>query len=351
MKSDNMHDESRHGRGAANGEVRITVIDYDEKVYHEFLAKSVGECHGLKDSPTMTWINVDGIHDPEVINDMGKCFDFHPLLIEDIVDVKQRPKIEYFDNYILVVLKMLTYDEGRRSVKTEHVAIVLGENFVLSFQEDIGDVFDPIRQRIREGKGKVRKSGPDYLLYKLIDAIVDNYFIILEKLGEEIDVIQEAVVLNPTSKTLHEIHRLKRETIYLRKSVWPLREVVASLEKGETRLIKKSSAIYFRDVYDHTIQVMDTVETFRDITASMLDIYLSSISNRLNEVMKVLTIISTVFMPLTFMVGIYGMNFNTQASPYNMPELNWYWGYPAFIVAMAAVVVIMLLYFRRRRWL
>jgi len=332
-------------------QTRVTVIDYDETSVREFVASSVDECFPFKDKTSVTWINVDGLRDEQIINAIGKCFQFHPLLIEDIVDVEQRPKIEDFGNYVFVVLKMLTYDEKERSVKIEHVAIIVGHNFVLSFQEDVGDVFDHIRQVIRDGKGKTRKNGADYLLYKLIDAIIDNYFVILERLGEEIEDLEGEVVVNPTPKTLQEIHRLKREMIFLRKSVWPLREVVASLEKGESPVIKRSTGIYFRDVYDHTIQVMDTVETYRDMTSGMLDIYLSSISNKLNEVMKVLTIISTIFIPLTFIAGLYGMNFNTQASPYNMPELHWYWGYPAIILVMTAVVVLMLIYFKKRRWM
>ncbi|MFH1055795.1 MAG: magnesium/cobalt transporter CorA [Candidatus Altiarchaeota archaeon] len=333
------------------GKVRITVIDYDEGHFKEAVVEKAEDCLIFKDNPTVTWINVDGIHDVDIIERFGKDFNFHPLLVEDIVNTEQRPKMEDFGDYMFLVLKMLTYDEKVKDLKIEQVSLILGRNFVLSFQEDIGDVFDPVRQRIREGKGRHRKNGADYLAYSLIDAIIDNYFIILEKVGEEIELLEEKVVSDPNRKVLREIHRLKRELIFLRKSVWPLREVVNGMEKADSPLIRKPTKIYLRDVYDHTIQVMDTVETFRDMTSGMLDIYLSSISNRLNEVMKVLTVIATIFMPLTFLAGVYGMNFHTDKSPWNMPELTWYYGYPMFWGIITIVAIIMLVYFRNKKWL
>jgi len=223
--------------------------------------------------------------------------------------------------------------------------LILGSNFVISFQEREGDVFNPIRERIRSGKGRIRKMGADYLTYTSIDTIVDNYFISLEKLGEEIESMEEELVTNPTPETLQAIHHLKREMIFLRKSVWPLREVVSLLERGESVLIHESTRIYLRDVYDHTIQVIDTIETSRDMLSGMLDIYLSSISNRMNQVMKVLTIIATIFIPLTFIVGIYGMNFG------HMPELESPWGYPVVLLVMAGISILMLVYFKRKKWL
>ena len=241
---------------------------------------------------------------------------------------------------------MLYYDDRNGQIEAEQISLILGQNFVLSFQEGKeGDVFGPLRERLRGGKGRIRKMRTDYLAYSLIDAIVDHYFIILERLGERVEFLEEELVTEPTTKTLKEIHNLKREMIFLRKAVWPLREVISGLERGESSLIQQNTQIYFRDVYDHTIQVIDNIETFRDTVSGMLDIYLSSVSNRLNTVMKVLTIIATIFMPLTFLAGIYGMNFKY------MPELEWRWGYPFVWMVMIAIGIVMLIYFRKKKWL
>lgn len=326
--------------------VKIQLIDYDETQLKEKEPKTIEECFPFKDLPTVTWVNIDGLHDIQVMEKIGKHFNLHPLVMEDILNTEQRPKIEEFDDYLFIVLKMLCYDEKQNQINSEQVSVILGKNFVLSFQEKTGDIFDPLRERIRSGKGRIRKMGPDYLAYTLLDAVVDNYFLVLEKLGEKIEGMEEELVTNPTPGTLHMIHTLKREMIFLRKSVWPLREVVSRLEREESPLIKESTGIFLRDVYDHTIQVIDTVETYRDMLSGMLDIYLSSISNRMNQVMKVLTIIATIFIPLTFLVGIYGMNFDY------MPELKWHWVYPwAFWLVMLGVTGFMLIYFRRKKWL
>ena len=327
------------------GKAKITIIDYDERHFEEKEAKSVEECFPFKDKPTVTWINIDGIHQLEIIEKIGKHFNIHPLVLEDIANTGQRPKIEDFVDYIFLTLKMLRYSESEKETKVEQVSVILGSNFVISFQESEGDVFDSIRERIRADKGRIRKMGSDYLSYALMDAIVDNYFTILEKLGDRIEVFEEELVVNPKPETLQAIHDLKREMIFLRKSVWPLREVINRLERWESSLISKSTAIYFRDVYDHTIQVIDSVETFRDMLSGMLDIYLSSVSNKMNEVMKVLTIIATIFIPLTLVAGIYGMNFRF------MPELEMAVGYPIVLLIMLCVGVVMILYFRKKRWL
>jgi len=325
---------------------RIRIIDYDESQLQEREAKTIEECFPFKEKPTVTWINIDGLHEVDIIEKIGKHFDVHPLVLEDIVNTGQRPKMEDFDSYIFVVLKMLYYDEKENEVTAEQFSLILGSNFVISFQERVGDVFNPIRQRIRSAKGRIRKMGADYLAYCLVDTIVDSYFGILEKLGEEIESIEEELVHNPTPETLQTIHNLKREMIFLRKSVWPLRELISELERGESSLIHESTGIYLRDVYDHTIQVIDTIETFRDMVSGMLDIYLSSVSNKMNEVMKVLTIFAAIFIPLTFVAGIYGMNFEY------MPELKWHWVYPeAFWGTIAVLAGVMLFYFKRKRWL
>ncbi len=327
-------------------EVTITVIDYDEGNFQEKVITEIQECFTFKDKPSVTWINVDGIHKVEIPEKLGECYGFHPLIIEDILNSDQRPKIEDFGDYIYIVLKMLNLDSRTNSIISEQISLILGPNFVISFQEGHeGDVFNPVRERLRTGKGKIRKMGADYLAYSLIDSIVDNYFIILEKLGEKIESLEERLVTNPTGNVLREIHNLKREMLFLRKSVWPLREVISTMAKGESSLIHPSTGIYLRDIYDHTIHVVDTIETFRDMVSGMLDIYLSSISNRMNAVMKVLTIIATIFMPLTFLAGVYGMNFK------HMPELEWKLGYPLIVLVMLIVAVIMLFFFRKKKWL
>jgi magnesium transporter len=324
---------------------KITIIDYDEKQFQEKEAETIEECFPFKDTPTVTWINVDGVHQLDIIEKIGSHFELHPLILEDIMNTEQRPKMEDFERYIYIVLKMLDYDEKENETKIEQVSLILGENFVISFQETEGDIFDHIRERIRNGKGRIRKMGADYLGYALLDAIVDKYFIILERLGGQIEDIEEELVSNPKPEILHEIHRLKREMIFLRKSIWPLREVINILERGESSLIQKSTLIYLRDVYDHTIQVIDQVETFRDMVSGMHDTYLSVVSNRMNEVMKVLTIIATIFIPLTFIAGIYGMNFKF------MPELEWRWAYFVVWSVIVIIAIFMLIYFRRKKWL
>jgi magnesium transporter len=325
--------------------LKLTVIDYDEAHFEEREIKTIEECFVFKDKPTVTWINVDGLHQTEILESLGECYGFHPLVLEDILNTDQRPKTEDYGAYLYVVLKMLDYNEKSNETLSEQVSLILGPGFLFSFQEKEGDVFSSIRNRIRNGKGRIRKMGADYLAYSLLDAIVDNYFTILEKLGEGMELLEERLITRPVPETLQMIHYLKREMIFLRKSVWPLREVVGTLERGESSLIEGSTRIYLRDVYDHTVQVIDNVETFRDMLSGMLDIYLSSVSNRLNAVMKVLTIIATVFMPLTFIAGIYGMNFRY------MPELEWHWGYPAVLLVMLGIGGFMLIYFRKKRWL
>jgi magnesium transporter len=325
--------------------VRITVIDYDAEQFQEKETKTIEECFPFKDTPTVTWINIDGLHEVEIIEKIGKHFAIHPLIQEDILHTGQRPKMEDMESYIFVVARMLVYNDETGEIESEQVSLILGANYVISFQEKVGDIFDPVRERIRNGRGRIRRMKADYLAYALVDTLVDNYFVILEKLGEKIEGMEDELVANPTPETLQTIHILKREMIFLRKSVWPLREVISSLERGESSLIYESTGMYFRDVYDHTIQVMDTVETYRDMVSGMLDTYLSSLSNRMNEVMKVLTIIATIFIPLTFVAGIYGMNFEF------MPELKWHWGYFAALGLMVVIFIGMVFYFRRKRWL
>ena len=323
----------------------ITVIDYDEGQYQERVVKDVKECFDFKHTDTITWINIDGISQQEVIKQIGDHFEVHPLVQEDILNTGQRPKYEDFEKHMFLVLKMLMYDSKTGDMVAEQVSIILSDNFVISFQERPGDVFEPVRERLRKAKGRVRRMGTDYLAYSLADAVVDNYFVILEALGEKLELLEEKAVQDPSSNTAREIHLIKRDAIFLRRAVWPLREVISGLQRAESRLIRESTDIYLRDLYDHTIQVIDTIELFRDIASGLLDIYLSSVSNRMNEVMKVLTIIATIFIPLTFVAGIYGMNFDY------MPELKHPSAYFVVLGAMAAVAVVMLVYFRRKKWI
>ena len=326
--------------------VKITIIDYDANGFQEKEVSTIEECFIFRDNPSVTWINVEGIHQVEILEKLGSCFGLHPLIQEDILNTDQRPKTEDYGSYLYIVLKMLGYNNKKNGMTTEQVSLIFGRNFVISFQEGIeGDLFDPIRERLRTDKGRIRKMGPDYLAYSLLDSIIDNYFLVLEKLGEKIELLEDELVANPVQKTLHSIHAMKRELIFLRKSVWPLREVISGLSKSESSLIVDSTKIYLRDIYDHTIQVIATIETFRDMATGMLDIYLSSTSNRLNAVMKVLTVIATIFMPLTFITGIYGMNFKY------MPEREWEWGYPVVLLVMITIAAAMLVFFRKKKWL
>ena len=323
--------------------VRITLIDYDESQYAEKEIYAFNECIPYRDKPTVTWINVDAVHNVEVVEKIGECFGVHRLLMEDIVTTDQRPKMEDLGDYMYIVLRMLYLDE-KQEVNSEQVSLVLGPNYVLSFQEAERDFFHTIRDRIRDNKGRIRKMGADYLAYSLIDVIVDNYFLIMETLGEQIESIEMDLISNPVPRTLRVLHNLKRTMVTLRRSVWPLREVVSGMSRSESPLIKDTTEMYLKDVYDHTVQVKDTIESYRDILSGMMDIYLSSVSNRLNEVMKVLTIIATIFIPLTFLVGVYGMNLK-------IPEAGWPYSYAVVWGIIIAVAVVMIILFKRKGWI
>ena len=325
--------------------VSIELIGYDPATFEEQRFQTVDDCLPHLERPGITWVNVEGVHDVEIIRHLGERFALHPLVLEDIVNTVQRPKIDDYDSYLFIVLRMLK-PTGGGEFTSEQLSMILGPSYLFTFQEGIqGDVFDTVRERLRNGKGKSRGMGVDYLAYALIDAIVDNYSNVLEDLGERIVNLEENLTLSPDKATLIEINTIKQEIIFLRKAVWPLREAVSFLERGDSRLLSPSTRLYFRDVYDHTVQVIDTVETYRDLLSGMLDLYLSSISNRINEVMKFLTVIGTIFMPLTFLVGVYGMNFK------HMPELEWHNGYFMLWGLMIVLTIVMSIYFKRKRWL
>jgi len=324
---------------------RITIIDYDETQFQERELETIEESFPFRDTPTITWINIEGLHQLEIIEKVGRHFNIHPLILEDIANTEQRPKMEDFDDYIFLILKNLCFEEKERKIKVEQVGLILGSNFVISFQEGDGNVFDPVRRRIINGKGRIRKMGADYLTYALTDVIVDGYFLILERIGDRIEDLEEELIDEPGPETMHSIHNLKREMLLFHKSVWPLREVLSKLEKGESDLFRESTELYLRDVYEHTIHVIDTIDTFRDMLSGMLDLYISSISNKMNEVMKVLTIIATIFIPLTFIAGVYGMNFRY------MPELEWRYGYPMILLVMLIIGLGMMIYTKKKGWL
>jgi magnesium transporter len=325
--------------------VQVSVMTYNSSAVDEHTYQQADQYRQLSRSNGVTWINIEGVHDVEAIRHIGECHSFHSLVLEDIVNTVQRPKIEDYGDYLFIVLRMLRPSE-QGGFSSEQLSLILGPDYLFTFQEGIkGDVFDGARGRIRNGKGKIRTMGPDYLAYALIDAVVDSYFSVLENFGERIVDVEEQLALTPNHSALQLINSMKKEIIFLRKSVWPLREAISVLERGDTVLLHDSTRFYFRDVYDHTVQVIDTVETYRDLLSGMLDLYLSSISNRTNEVMKFLTVIGTIFMPLTFLVGVYGMNFK------HLPELEWYNGYFALWGVMITISLLMVLYFKKRRWL
>ncbi len=324
---------------------RISLVEYDGQGFQEKELKDLETCYLFPPEPAVTWVNVVGIQQVEVLEKVGSCFVVHPLALEDVLNTEQRPKVEDYGEDLFIVVKLISYNERKDEIESEQISLILRPNALLSFQEKEGDDFAAVKERLRAGKGRLRKMGADYLAYTLLDIVVDQYFVVLEKLGERIEVLEGKLLADPSTATLQKIQRLKKEMLLLRKWVWPLREVISGLERGEFPGIQESTRIYLRDVYDHTIQVMDSIEIYRDMLSGMLDIYLSSLNNRMSAVMKVLTIIATVFMPLTFLAGVYGMNFKY------MPELDWPWGYPLILGVMGLVAILMLTLFRRKKWL
>jgi len=331
--------------------VSIEIIDYDESRLDERRVSGVEECFPFRDTATVTWINVNGIHEPELVEQLGLHYGIHPLILEDIVNSRQRPKFNEAADYILVVLKMIYSDRPGGELIAEQVSVLFGRNWVITFQEPEGDVFDPVRERLRKTVPRGKYLAADYLAHALIDAIVDHYFVILENLGDQIESLEDDIAGHPRPESLSTIRELKMKLLVLRRAVWPLREVIGGLERTESSLVKAATVPYLRDVYEHTVNVIETVEIYRDMIAGLLDLYHTAVSNRLNEIMKVLTVIATIFMPLAFLAGVYGMNFDTQAGPFNMPELGWPFGYLMFWGMAAATAGGLLWFFRKRRWL
>ncbi len=329
-----------------NAEVKISLFSYKGEFFEETLIENSDNLQGLLNSPHISWLTVDGIHKVELIEKIGKNFSIHPLILEDITHNIQRPKFEDYDNNLYFVMRIFNYDETSMQLSNEQISFVLGSNYILTFCETPCSVFDNVKDRLRKGAQKIRNSNSDYLAYALIDAVVDSYFIILEKIGTDIEELEDGIVVNPTKEDIQNLHRLRRELILMRKSIWPLREILNNLLHEVNGIFSKETMVYLRDVYDHSIQIIDTIESYRDMVIGMLDVYLSSLSNKMNQVMKVLTIISTIFIPLTFLAGVYGMNF------VHFPEIQMTWMYPWGFWGFSLLLIgFMLFLFKRKNWL
>jgi len=326
--------------------VVIDVTEYSEETLNEKMVEQTEEIFKYRDSNLISWINICGLHDTSVLEKIGNHFNIHSLVLEDILNTEQRPKLDDYESQLYCVLKSIEYDENAGEITSEQVSFVLNKNWLITFQERLPDCFDPIRERLRKSKGRIRKCGADYLMYTLMDLVVDNYFAVLEKIGDSIQDLEDELVTQPKTENLNTIYKLRRELLFLRKSVLPLREVLNTMVRDDFDQISAGTDVFIRDVYDHVIQVMDTVETYREMISGMLDTYLSSVSNRMNEVMKVLTIIATIFIPLTFIAGVFGMNFD------HFPELHWKWFYPlGFWSTIIVLGFLMYLFFKRKKWI
>jgi magnesium transporter len=326
-------------------DIHFSVIDYTPDGLEEARYTTVEDILPYRDSPTSTWINVTGVHDAAIVRTIGEHFGLHPLIQEDIAHTGQRPKLEGYDDHVYVISKMLYHDETNDHLRAEQVSFVLGGSYLLSFQEDPGDVFDPVRKRLREGRGRIRTAGTDYLTYALLDVIVDHYFVILEEMGSRTEEVEEEVLEDPQPETQERINDLRRDLIFMRRMTWPVRELLSQLERLDSPLWSEDTRPFVRDTYDHAVQVLDLVESLRDVVGGLTDLYMTSLSNRMNEIMKVLTIMGTIFIPLTFIAGIYGMNFEY------MPELTVWYGYPVAMGVMFAVAAVLLIYFRTKDWI
>jgi magnesium transporter len=330
----------------------VTLIEYNEESAERLGLEFVEDCVPYLNRSSVSWVDVHGLGSESVLKAIGQVFQLHPLLLEDMVNVPQRPKIEEYDDNLLIIARMIMPDEDEGGFITEQVSFVLGQHFVLTVQEEPRyDTFNPVRDRIRFDKGIIRRQGSDYLAYALLDTIIDGFFPILEDYGERLEDLEDEVVLNPSRKTLEKIYTLRRELLTLRRAIWPQRDLLNALIREKSSLISEPVRFYLRDCYDHAVQVMDMVETYRELSSSLMDVYLSSINNRMSDVMKTLTVVSSIFIPLTFIAGVYGMNFNTSISPLNMPELNAYWGYPLCLLGMGGLGLILFYVFWRKGWL
>lgn len=334
-----------HVGEATENETRLSVVDYSKQYLEELGIESIDEIIRFEDTDTITWLNIEGLEDIELIESVGRNLNIHPLVLEDILNTHQRPKFEEHDDYLYIVLKKLALEHNEFLVDYEQISILVLNNFVVTFKERRDDFFSPLKLRLRNSKGRIRNLGADYLTYAIIDTIMDNTFIVLDSLDEIAESTEETLLSNPGNETLATIQRIKRELIYMRKSVSPTRDLLNLMLKSESGLINEKTHIYIRDVYDHALRITDSIESYRDMFSGLLDIYISSVSNKMNEVMKVLTVFASIFIPLTFIAGIYGMNFEF------MPELKWKWAYPLLWVVFLVTTVSLLSYFKRKKWL
>lgn len=325
----------------------LHAIGFGPDTFEEIEVSTPEELAALRGRWPLLWVDATGVGDADAVAAIGETFGLHRLALEDVVNVHQRPKVEEYPDHLFAVARMATLGDR---VDTEQVSLFLGSDWVLTFQEREGDVWEPVRNRLRLGRGRIRMAGADYLFYALLDAVVDGYYPVLEEFGERLEFLEEEVIEDPREGLVGVIHAARRDALALRQSVWPMREAVGQLYRDEFRLITAETRIYLRDAYDHTIQVIDLLENYREMSSALLDVYLSSVSQKMNEVMKVLTMIATIFIPLTFIAGIYGMNFDPESSPWNMPELSWYWGYPAVWSIMIFIAVALVVFFRKKRW-
>ncbi len=329
----------------------IFLIDYNQNDAVGVLLPEPEDIIPYLDSTSVSWVDVQGLGSEDVLHRLGKVFKLHPLTLEDVVNIPQRPKVEEYEDQLLIIMRSATLLKGGKKFALEQISLILGKNYLLTVQEEAtGDCFEPVRQRIHRGKGSIRQEGADYLAYTLIDAIVDGFFPILEAYGEKLETLENKVVNNPEPKVLNKIHRIKRELLILRRAIWPHRDAINALIRDNYDLISPTVRVYLRDCYDHVVQLIDMVETYREIAHSLMEIYLSSVSNRTNEVMRLLTVISSIFIPLTFIVGVYGMNFDT-SKPGNMPELAMPYGYTFCWISMLAIAGSLLYYFGSKGWL
>lgn len=334
--------------GAA-GALSIRLVDYTDQDYLDKVVDHADECRPYLERDSITWIHFQGAIQAQALRNIGELFDLHALAMEDVMNSGQRPKVDEYEDQLFIVMAML--DVQAPHMKVDQVSVFIGPNYIISFHNGVHDPFDPLRKRLKKRSGRIRSLKADYLLYGVIDLVIDHGFPVLERLGEEIETLEDTLLAAPTRSTLGDIHRLRRELLLLRRMLWPHRDIINYLSRGDNALIGAGTLIYLRDCYDHSIQIMDLLENYRDMAASMHDVYLSSASYRLNDVMRVLTIIATIFIPLTFIAGIYGMNFENPDSPWAMPELGWYYGYPLVLGGMLLIVFGMLFYFRRKAWL
>ena len=331
--------------GKSTEPVRISLYDYSRKELQELTIEQIENTFEYRDKPSVTWINVDGLHDIELMQRLGDHFGIHPLVLEDVLNTAHRPKLDEFDKYHFMILKMIDYDYEESKMRLEHLALLLGKNFVISFQESPGDVLEPLRERIRNSQGRVRKLGADYLFYAIIDTVVDNYFSVLEQIEDNIETIDDEVMSSPTPATLRKIHALKKDVQTLRRYTTPLREINRVLLKGESELLEDNILMFFRDLQDHVLHAIDALESARDNLSGMSDFYMSTVSNNMNHIMKVLTIIASLFIPLTFIAGVYGMNFEV------IPELKWRYGYLYVWLLMLGLAGGILVLFRHKKWI